>query len=194
MSGSLGELKALVPPPSAVVAPPWGEAMDKVGFEFPADYRAFVDSYGGGAFERPEYVGLDIQAPHVNALIHGGRPGFEGFVAHHLDHVRPLFTYPGAVEGMWNGEPRPLYPDPGGLLSWGSSQQSDQLFWLTQDADPDRWPVVGWSRHDGSTFVFDGGMLEFLLALFTGRVDYFGGWDTPGLSWEIRHDWLHRNE
>jgi hypothetical protein len=176
-----------------VVPPPWGEAPDKVGFEFPADYRQFVDAYGGGTVERPQYVGLKVRAPHVTALGPRDRPGFEGFVAHHLDQVRPLFTYPGAEEVMWNGEPRPLYPEPGGLLSWGSSQESDQFFWLTQDANPDRWQVVGWSRHDASTFVFDGGMVEFLLALFTGRVDHFGEWDTPGLSWRMRHDWLHRN-
>lgn len=193
MSGSLEKLKALVPPPSAVVAPPWGEAPDKAGFEFPADFREFVDAYGGGSFGRPEYVGLDVRAPHANALGPGGRPGFEGFVTDHLDQVRPLFTYPGAEEEMWNGEPLPLYPDPGGLLSWGSSQQSDQFFWLTQDADPDRWPMIGWLRHDASTFAFDGGMVEFLLALFTGRVEHFGHWDTPGLSWEIWHDWLHRH-
>jgi hypothetical protein len=193
VSGSLEELKALIPPPSAVAAPPWGEALNEVGFEFPADYRAFVDTYGGGTFERPEYVGLIVDAPHCHALGPGGRLGFGGFVGIQLDQVRPLFTYPGAEEGMWNGEPRPLYPEPGGLLSWGSTEESDQFFWLTQDTNPDRWPVVGWSRHDGSTFDFDGGMVEFLLALFTGRVDHFGEWDMPGLSWEMGHDWLHRN-
>jgi hypothetical protein len=191
--GSLEELKALIPPPSTVVAPPWGEALDKIGFEFPEDYREFVDTYGAGTFEPPRYVGLEVYAPHVNALDLRGRPGFEGFVAHHLDQVRPYFTGPGAEEVTRNSEPIPLYPEPGGLLSWGRTEESDQFFWLTEDANPDRWPVVGWSRHDASTFVFDGGMVEFLLALFTGRVDYFGDWNKPRPSWKIQHDWLHRN-
>lgn len=194
MSGALEELTAVVPPPSAVAAPPWGEARDEIGFEFPADYREFVGTYGGGTFERPEYVGLVVHAPHVNALGRRGRPGFEGFIPYQMDNIWPLFTYPGAESAMWNGEPRrPLYPEARGLLSWGHSEESDQFFWSTQEANPDDWPVVGWSRHDGTMFDFDGGMVEFLLALFTGRVDYFGEWDTPGLSWDMDHDWLHLN-
>jgi hypothetical protein len=30
--------------------------------------------------------------------------------------------------------PRPLYPDPGGLLLWASTGNGDELFWLTSPA------------------------------------------------------------
>jgi hypothetical protein len=192
MSVLLDELKGLVPPPAAVASPQWEDALEQVGFEFPADYREFVDAYGEGTFERSEYVGLEVRAPHSSALGLRGEPGLKGFVARHVNRVRPLFVGSGEGTAMWAGEPYPMYPDSGGLLSWGRSQQNDQFFWLTQDADPDRWPVVGWSRHDASTLVFDGGMAEFLIALFTGRVDHFGSWQARGLSWKMRHDWLRR--
>lgn len=184
----------MVPPPSVVVGPPWGEALGEVGFEFPADYRQFVDTYGAGSFEPMEYVGLEVVAPHVDALGPASHPRFAGFLAHHVNGVRPLFAGDEGGEAMWHDGPQPLYPEPGGLLAWGHTHESDQFFRRTQDANPDRWTVVGGSRHDGSTFVFDGGMVEFLLALFTGRVDYFGEWDAPGLTWEMQHDWLHRSE
>lgn len=37
--------------------------------------------------------------------------------------------------------PYPLYPEPGGLVPWGTTSNGDVLFWLTA-SQPDRWPVV----------------------------------------------------
>jgi hypothetical protein len=113
-------------------------------------------------------------------------------VQYHTEKQRPLFVYPGAEQAMWVGDPYPIYPDLGGLLFWGQTDGNDMFFWLTEDSDPDRWPVVGWSRHDTSTIVFEDGMVAFLAALFTGRVKHFGSWTGRGLSWKMRNDWLSR--
>ncbi|WBP91414.1 hypothetical protein [Kitasatospora cathayae] len=56
-----------------------------------------------------------------------------------------------------------MFPAAGGLLRWADSEQADQFFWLTDSADPDRWPIfaqphddvaAGWERFDGSTSEF----------------------------------------
>lgn len=53
-------------------------------------------------------------------------------------------------------------PTPGGLLKWGNTYNNDFLYWLTEDSDPDAWPVVmafyctpfDWLRYDGGIVQF----------------------------------------
>lgn len=52
----------------------------------------------------------------------------------------------GNTAGDRDDNPYPLYPQHGGLLAWGLTQDADYLFWRTDDGDPDGWPVVVWLR------------------------------------------------
>ncbi|MFI0940865.1 hypothetical protein [Streptomyces sp. NPDC021020] len=62
MSAKLDALARLLPPPQEnVTAPPWEQSKAACGFDFPSDYREFVNAYGGGAIltatgERPVQV------------------------------------------------------------------------------------------------------------------------------------------
>ena len=100
MSIPLDELKSLAAPPASVSAPPWERVSGEVGFAFPADYREFVDTYGGGTFSYPRRSGIDVRSPHVNPLGPKGLPGFAGFVQYHTEQQRPLFVCPGAEQAM----------------------------------------------------------------------------------------------
>jgi hypothetical protein len=60
-----------------------------------------------------------------------------------------------------------IFPEPGGLLSWGSNQLGDVFWWLTE-GEPEQWPVIMWARGPVRTFRFDGGMVEFLCAILSG--------------------------
>lgn len=37
--------------------------------------------------------------------------------------------------------PYPVYPEPGGVLPWGETDDGDQLFWITS-GEPDTWRVL----------------------------------------------------
>jgi hypothetical protein len=40
----------------------------------------------------------------------------------------------------------PICPGPGGLPAWGESTiDGDVFYWLTEDPDPDRRPVMVWA-------------------------------------------------
>ncbi len=62
--------------------------------------------------------------------------------------------------------PYAIFPEPGGLLEWGGNLNGDRCFWLTEDPDPDRWPVVVWFRGEVASRSWrreEGGMAAFLL-------------------------------
>lgn len=57
--------------------------------------------------------------------------------------------------------PYPIYPESGGALPWGSTENGDQLFWLTE-GEPDSWTVVINEARSSEFEQFDKTMTTFL--------------------------------
>jgi hypothetical protein len=61
------------------------------------------------------------------------------------------------------------FPEPGGLLAWGSTTTGDACYFKTAE-NPDDWQVVIWRRHPASTEPtsrqYPYGLLELLLRTF----------------------------
>lgn len=105
----LERLALLLPPPAVPVArPPWERSQAKVGFEFPSDYRAFVDRYGGGFAGTPDSLRSFVYAPSSVPLAPGRTSGFGGFVDWHASEIAPLST--GWDEDEWGGTAYPCTP------------------------------------------------------------------------------------
>jgi hypothetical protein len=64
----------------------------------------------------------------------------------------------------------PIWPEPGGLLSWGATDYADMFYWDTSPGHPDRWTVVATTRGRYEWFSFAGSMSQFLVALLTRRI------------------------
>lgn len=113
----IAAVRALIGDPPAVVPDvDWDGVHARLGLRLPADYRAFIDSYGPGT------VGdIRIMAP--------GQPAEWDLFAL-LDRKQ--------AQGMI----LPLYPEPGGAVSWGETAGGHTLCWAPAGADPDRWLVV----------------------------------------------------
>jgi hypothetical protein len=190
----LERLTRLLPPPPEVVSrPPWEESRAAAGLDFPSDYRAFVDLYGGGYIGGPDdFERHKVYAPSsVPMRRPAGATGFEGFVAWHTSEIAPMFA--GASESFWGGTVYPMYPAPGGLLTWGEDEQGDLFWWLTEGDDPDTWPVVMWARGPATTYRFDIGMVEFLHSMLSGEGPSPEWLHTPQRHWVLTSDWLRRD-
>lgn len=187
-------LVSLLPPPSGEVAGvPWHLSRSEIGLDFPADYRQFVDRYGGGEAARPDgFVYVSVFGPDVSEHPWAGGSGFKAFMANQAKGIYPSFVFDDADEDYWGGTVYPVQPDPGGLLAWGENENGDIFFWLTEDPDPDRWPVVMWARGPATTFRHEGGMVEFLLSVLTGTHPDITWLSDPTLTWTMTNDWLHR--
>jgi hypothetical protein len=186
---SLQRLTTLMPPPlPPPAAPPWPQAPGELGFQLPQDYRDFVDLYGGGQIDEQ----LTVLAPSLHPPRPGDPGGFAGFLAYATDQIGSTFEEIRRHDPDDN--PYPLYPDHGGLLAWGLTQDADYLFWLTDDADPDHWPVVVWLRQaDVPQWRALGvGVGAFLLGLVDGTgehaADLLGPAEGPR-RWTRIQDW-----
>lgn len=137
----LGRLAALLPPP------PDPRPFDRAGLEaLPADFRAFIDRWGEGA--------VSVSAFTISVTDHH---------EWHGDALRD-FMDDGHVER------RPVWPDPGGVRTWGSTESTKwTLMWDTNPPDPDAWRVL--LLTEGKDFVeTDLSFAEYLVGALAGEL------------------------
>ncbi|WP_055591094.1 SMI1/KNR4 family protein [Peterkaempfera griseoplana] len=188
MADYLDQLVRLLPPPPTPVAGlPWERSRQHVGFDFPQDYQAFVDLYGGGHIGAADGLRMFIYAPTSASRIRTTSTGFKGFVDWHVAEMAPMFE--GTDADHWGGTLYPVYPEPGGLLTWGENEQGDMFWWLTEGDDADKWPVVMWARGPATTFRFECGMTGLLHALLVGSAPGPEWLRTPETHWTMTSDW-----
>jgi hypothetical protein len=166
---------------------PWERSIPEIGFQFPSDYREFIDMYGSISI-RDE---LHIWTPSLLPGVPGAGPGFPGFVQQTTEGVGQHLAL-AYEQGDLRECPFPIFPSPGGLLGWAHNSNVDHCFWLTVGDDPDGWPIAIWYRQLAKWDRFDGGMVEFLFAVLSG--DYpMAGEIAPGDPnvplWVAGGDW-----
>ncbi|WP_338674266.1 SMI1/KNR4 family protein [Streptomyces sp. SCSIO 30461] len=169
---AVARLRELLPPPDSGCDPvDWERTKRTTRLAFPADYREFVESYGGGEID--EY--LSIGTPPVPGSAYGDL----------LDKVDPSLSDRDRAElgALLPGGPLPP------LLPFADSASGDVAFWLRAGA-PDDWRVAVFRRQTpygmNRWSVFDGGMASFCVAVLTGEVNPF----SERLSAGDRHEFM----
>jgi hypothetical protein len=142
MSPHLDELERLVPPPAEALPPP-----DWSAIEVPEDYKALVTRYGAGYFG-----GLTVLVPgHENKYLD---------MLRQIEPQRWALTYLTEHSGVEHPYP------PEKLLPWGIDDNGNVVWWLMEGD----WPVVANEARGDEWYRYDGGAVEFLTALLSGRV------------------------
>lgn len=144
----------LRPPVSGGDTVDWQEIERTTHLAFPADYREFVELYGGGEID--EY--LSISTPPVPGSAYGDL----------LDRVDPALP---DLQELATLLPAGTVPP---LLPFADLADGDVAFWLCEGA-PDDWRVaIFWRQPPYGTnrwTVFDCGMAAFCVAVLTGEVN-----------------------
>jgi hypothetical protein len=146
----------------------WAAIESDLGPRLPADYKLVAQTFPYGWFRTFIRV-------HPPERLHDYDQSLSEFAAGHLNALR---------EWRATGEvsfPYPLFPEPGGVLPWGSIRSPGLAFWLTGPGGPDDWPVVVAAEeyeYDRSKR-FDGTMCEFLIEVASARYDTTGFFDGP---------------
>lgn len=151
---SIDALTAVLPPPPAPVevsgAGGWAKAEAELGAALPADYKAFIERYGTG-------------------LVAGFIRPFNPFAASPHRHLKTQVDTQldalGQLKAKWPDEvPFPLFPEEGGLVPWGRTDNGDILHWKTV-GPPDGWPVVVTASRDSRFQEFAETMTAFLAGI-----------------------------
>ncbi|WP_406277710.1 SMI1/KNR4 family protein [Embleya sp. NBC_00896] len=153
----VARLRLLLPPPvSGGDEVDWEAVERETLLRFPADYREFVESYGGGEID--EY--LSVSTPPVPGSPYGDL----------LDRVDPALANEDELGALLPEGDLPK------LLPFTFSASGDVAFWLREGA-PDGWRVAVFRRQTpygvNRWTVFDGGMASFCVAVLTGEADPF---------------------
>ncbi|MFE6028119.1 hypothetical protein [Streptomyces niveus] len=155
----------------------WTAVEGRIGTALPGEYKRLTELFGHGAFDGY----LELRVPDAR---------FDS------DDIVPHSEWLGEWARTGSGdiwEPYEVYPVPGGLLEWASSEQADQFYWLTEGPDPDNWPILvkedipdSWQRFDETTGEFIYRMLtERQRPFSTARhfdTHWFDSYDSEGRS------------
>ncbi|MGW0928826.1 hypothetical protein [Streptomyces sp. NPDC002644] len=155
----------------------WPTVEDALGTRLPGDYRRLAETFGHGAFD---------------GLLHLLVPGADHPEGDLVRNARWLGGPAGQDGGnLW--KPYAVHPAPGGLLQWGVFESDAEFFWLTEDPDPDRWPVVARGDGPGSWQRFACTAAEFVYRVLTDPLHPFSTARHHELS-TARHHGEHRFE
>jgi hypothetical protein len=131
----------------------WTAVETRLGTALPSDYKQLAEIFGNGAFDGF----LALQTPDA--------PCASADIVRHTEWLGEWARTRGSE--LWR--PYAVYPVPGGLLQWGSTEQAHGFYWLTEGPDPDRWPVLVTEDVPDSWVRFDGPTAEFVHRMLTRR-------------------------
>jgi len=127
----LERLRQLLPPPAGPVEPGrpdgWAAVERSLGTALPGDFKAFTELYGSGTVDDFLY------------LFNPFASGQDGNLLAEKDRV--LAAYGQTRARFPDRLPLPPFPEPGGVLPLGRTDNGDELYWVTA-GDPDGWPVA----------------------------------------------------
>jgi hypothetical protein len=153
--GSLSELRQIMSPPDPARVPTlrWRVVEAELGLTLPPDYKAFIDAYGAGCVGEFLWVFHPTTANRYLNL--------REQLAGQLWALRVLRDEAGEAV------PYALYPEPGGLVPWGATDNGDVCYWRTESADPAGWTVAVNESRGPEWDEFPGSMTEFLVAILS---------------------------
>jgi hypothetical protein len=127
----LERLRSLLPPPANPVEPGrpdgWAPVEAALGTGLPPDFKAFTEQYGSGKVDDFLY------------LFNPFARGQDGNLLFEKDRVLAAYTETRAK--FPERLPLPPFPEPGGVLPLGRTDNGDELYWVTRGTPAD-WPVA----------------------------------------------------
>ena len=133
----------------------WSAVLQQLRTDLPADYKEFVDLYGAGCAGRFIWV-YDPFTKNRNINL--------------VEQVRCRGEILRGIRQRHPSEvPFPVFPEVGGFLPWGTSDNGDAVGWVTEGA-PNDWASMVVAARDSRTFRFQERMTAFLARLLTRQV------------------------
>ena len=156
----LERLRSIAPPPEAPLEPgvldEWPRVEADLGTELPEDFKRFTELYGSGKFDDFLYLLNPFAADPAGNLVSGRDLMLDGYA-----ETRARFP---------DRLPLPPWPEPGGLLPLGRSDNGNELYWLTRGRPAD-WGVVVFAGRSTDHELHLQPVTRFLALLLSGELE-----------------------
>ncbi|MGV9329203.1 SMI1/KNR4 family protein [Streptosporangium sandarakinum] len=161
---AIARLERLIGPP--LKTPPlvnWDKVEGEAGLIFPDDFKNWAARYSHTRISNFLYIhhpGIYPEYAQAEA-------------EHRIGQLREVIEDWGSIDligpdGVEREEdPFPLYPEPGGVYPWGSTDNGDYLLWLT-DQNPEKWSIV--VTDISSWWHCESNFIEFIIGLLDGSI------------------------
>jgi hypothetical protein len=148
----LDALRLLTPPPANpdLGGGTWEELFEDLGTSLPSEYVALMELYGAGYWSG----WLQFYSPL--------RTGEKRYI-HQIEKV--MDGYRRLRDGWPETFPLAAWPEPGGFLPFAHNIDGDEIGWLTEGDDPDKWPLSIWPRHSDQGPPLEHGLIDAILEL-----------------------------
>lgn len=155
----LERLRSIVPPPAEPLEPgvpdQWPRVEAELGTGLPDDFKRFTELYGSGKFDDFLYLLNPFAADPAGSLLGARDTMLEAYAETRAKFPERL--------------PLPPWPQPGGLLPLGRSDNGNELYWLTEGS-PAAWPVVAFAGRSTQHEVHRHPVTGFLALLLSGKL------------------------
>jgi SMI1-KNR4 cell-wall len=156
----LERLRSIVPPPAepleAGAPDQWPRVEAELGTRLPDDFKRFTELYGSGKFDDFLYLLNPFAADPAGNLV--------------AARDTMLAAYAETRAKFPDRLPLPPYPEPGGLLPLGRSDNGNELYWLTE-GEPSSWAVVAFAGRSTRHEIHRHPVTRFLALLLSGALE-----------------------
>ncbi len=160
MAPDLERLREIAPPPGEPLEAGdprrWPEVEAALGTALPDDYKAFIELYGSGKFDDFLYLLNPFARDASGSLLH--------------ERDTMLAAYAETRAKFPERLPLPPYPEPGGLLPLGRSDNGNELYWLTE-GEPAAWGVVAFAARSTRHEIHHHPVTGFLARLLSAELE-----------------------
>lgn len=156
----LERLRSMVPPPAEPLEPGvpdrWPRVEAELGTGLPDDFKRFTELYGSGKFDDFLYLLNPFAADPAGSLLGASDTMLVAYVQTRAKFPERLSL--------------PPWPEPGGLLPLGRSDNGNELYWLTE-GEPANWAVVAFAGRSTQHEIHRHPVTGFLARLLSGELD-----------------------
>jgi hypothetical protein len=161
MKDQWDELRELLPPPEHPykASGDWSRIEADLGIGLPSDFKRFIAIYGSGSI--CDFLSLvnPFDLPEGQSVREAVELGLWGFRRLQKQYGKSF--------------PLPLYPEPGGFLPFGGTENGNALGWRCH-GHPDTWDVVATDTHYEEFLILEGvRFLAFLIDVLNHRSAVF---------------------
>ena len=135
----------------------WQAIENKLSLRLPGDYKWFIDNYGTGC------VGLFLW------IFNPFSENEDLNLAAQVESICQMYRENRQETDEEEDCPHPIYPEPGGVVPFGITDNGDVLFWLAEGEDPRGWPVVVNASRSSSYELHAKSMAAFIVGLVSGE-------------------------